>query len=72
MAGWSVTEQVSDQVQVTTAGQTVVGVQVYFITAAGARSSVFIPDDHYNEAEVRRAIEAKAKIVDGVGRLRAE
>lgn len=71
MAGWQVTSQVSDQVHITDAGQTVVGVQVYFMTAEGNRSSVFIPDDHYNEAEVRRAIEAKAKIVDSVGALKA-
>lgn len=70
MAGnWQVTGQVTDQVKVTDAGQTIEGVQVYFITGEGVRASVFIPDDQYNEASVKRAIEARARQVDNVSKL---
>lgn len=69
MAGWTVTAQVADQVKVTDAGQTVVGTQVYFVTAEGNRASVFIPDDHYTAANVKKAIAARAAVVDEVGQL---
>lgn len=69
MAGWTVTSQVTDQVRVTDAGQTVTGTQIYFITAEGNRGSVFVTDDHYSAAEARKAIAAKAAIVDEVGKL---
>lgn len=69
MAGWTVTSQASDQVKVNDAGQTIIGVQVYFITGEGNRASVFIPDDHYSAKTVQAAIAAKAKIVDEVGAL---
>lgn len=72
MAGWTVTSQVTDQVRVTDAGQTVVGTQIYFITSDGNRASVFVTDDHYSAKEARAAIAAKAKLVDEVAKLSAE
>lgn len=68
-SGWTVTAQVTDQIVNTNAGQTVVGAYVYFITGDGNEGSVFIPDTHYNAATVKAAVEAKAALLDEVGRL---
>lgn len=68
-SGWVVTSQVADQIQNTNAGQTVTGTQVYFRTGDGNAASVFIAEEHYNAATVRKAIEAKAALVDEIGNL---
>lgn len=66
MASWAVTGQVTDQVRVTDAGQTIEGVQVYFTTGEGQTGSVFVPDTQYTEAKVRQMIEARANRLDAV------
>ena len=68
-SGWTVTAQVTDQVITTSAGQVVTGTYVYFTTGEGHSASVFVPDEHYNAATVRKMIEAKATIVDEIGKL---
>lgn len=68
-SGWKITDQVTDQVQNTRAGATVTGVQVYFITGDGNEGSVFVMDQHYNAANVRKAVQAKANLIDEVGAL---
>lgn len=68
-SGYQVTSQASGQVQVTQAGQVVTGVAVYFTTGNGNADSVFIPDEHYNEDHVRKAVRARAELVDTIGDL---
>jgi hypothetical protein len=67
--GWVVTGQVSDVPVPTQAGQTIVGVQVYFTTADGNEGSVFIANAHYSVAKVRAAIKRQAALLDEVGQL---
>lgn len=69
-SGWNVTGQVADQTILTNAGQAVTGVIVYFTTGDGHSGSVFIPDNHYtNKTFVHQAIQAKAVLMDEVGKL---
>lgn len=68
-SGWVVTSQVTDQIINTNAGQTVVGTYVYFITGDGNEGSVFVPDVHYSAKTVTAMIEARADVLDEVGRL---
>lgn len=70
-SGWQVTSQVSDQVVLTNAGQAVTGTYVYFTTGDGNSGSVFIADAHYSAAEVKKAVSARAAVLDEVGRLAA-
>lgn len=67
-ATWQVTGQQSDQSQFI-AGQPVSGHVVSFITGEGWRDSVFVPDDHYTPANVRKAVQAAADRADSVGSL---
>lgn len=67
--GWVITSQVSDQVQVTQAGQPVTGVMVYFATGEGNESSVFVPNASYNKATVRQMVHTQALLVDEIGRM---
>lgn len=69
MASWTVTGQVTDQVRVTDAGQTIEGAQVYFTTGEGQTGSVFVPDTQYTEAKVRQMIEHRAAQLDAVFNL---
>lgn len=68
-SSWQVTDQVTDQVITTNAGQVVVGTYVYFLTGDGHRGSVFVPDDHYAVGNISKMIAAKAAILDEVGKL---
>lgn len=68
-SGWTVVSQVTDQIINTNAGQSVVGTYVYFITGDGNEGTVFVPDVHYNAKTVATMIEAKADVLDEVGRL---
>lgn len=68
-SGWTVVSQVTDQIINTNAGQSVVGTYVYFVTGDGNEGSVFIPDVHYNAKTVHAAIDAKATVLDEVGKL---
>jgi hypothetical protein len=67
---WEVTDQLANQYGPASAGTPQLGVEVFFITGLGNRSSVWVANDHYNVTEVRNAIIAKAVIVDGVGTLK--
>lgn len=71
-SGWTVTAQVTDQVIVTNAGQTVVGTYVYFTTGDGNNGNVFVPDEHYSAKKVRQMVHAKAELIDEIGNLAAE
>ena len=68
-SGWTVTGQVPDQYSAGAAGQPVIGTFVYFTTTEGNPGSVFIPEQHYTTENVRKAIEARATVIDSVGRL---
>lgn len=68
-SGWKITDQVTDQVKNTRAGATITGVDVYFITGDGNEGSVFVMDQHYTPANVRKAVQAKANLIDEVGQL---
>ena len=67
-ASWTVTGQQSDQTTFV-GGQPVSGHVVSFITGEGWRDSVFVPDDHYTPANVRKAVQAAADRADSVGSL---
>lgn len=67
---WEVTNQAADQVINTQAGQTIVGVIVYFVTGDGNEGSIFVPNSVYpNTATVREMVHKQAVIVDRTGRL---
>ena len=66
---WEVTSQQSDQVTTDTAGNTVTGVRVYFLTGLGNRGSVLIPNDLYSAANVAEAISIMADRFDSVSQL---
>lgn len=70
MASWEVVDQVPNQYGPTVGGNPVLGVEVLFITGKGNRSSVWVSNDRYNEANVRAEISKKAAVVDGVGGLK--
>lgn len=67
---WQVTGQATDQVINTQSGQTIVGVQVFFITGEGWEGSVFVPQTIYsNKEKVREMIRHAARQLDEVGGL---
>lgn len=67
---WQVTRQVADYQIIDLAGLPVTGVLVSFITGAGNRGNVFIPDDQYaNAANVQAALALKAAQMDLVGSM---
>lgn len=67
---WMVTAQAGNQIQNTQAGQTVVGVIIYFVTGKGEESSVFVPDNIYsNVKRVHDIIHTQAELVDRIGSL---
>ena len=67
-ATWTVTGQQSDQTTFI-GGQPVSGHVVSFVTGEGWRDSVFVPDDHYNAANVKKLVQAAADRADSVGKL---
>jgi len=68
-SGWRITSQLTDQVVNSPAGQTLTGVQVYFITGNGNEGSVFIANQHYNKATVAQAVALQATLLDEIGGL---
>ena len=68
-SGWKVTAQLTDQVETTTAGNTVIGTRVYFITGNGNEGSVFVPNQHYTAKNVHLRVKAAAVLLDEVGDL---
>jgi hypothetical protein len=72
MAGqsaWTITGQMTGQVINTQSGRTLVGVEVFFVTADGNEGSVFIPDNLYTAKHVHEAVHVQANKLDEVGRL---
>lgn len=68
-SGWQVTSQITNQIENTTAGQTLIGVRVFFITGNGNEGSVFIPDTLYNKKNVHSRVKAQADLIDDIGAL---
>lgn len=67
---WQVTGQATDQVVNTQSGQTIVGVQVFFITGEGWEGSVFVPQTIYpNKEKVAHMIRETARNLDEIGNL---
>ena len=69
---WKVTGDTPDQYDFDNGGNPVVGHRVSFITGAGNRGSVFVPNDHYNPAAVKVLIHAQAVTADSVAALTNE
>lgn len=69
MTTWRVTQDQPDQYDFAGGGDPVLGHVIRFVTAAGNPGSVFIPEIHYNAANVRKLIEAKAPVADEVASL---
>lgn len=67
--GWQITSQLSDQFENTAAGQTVLGVRVYFITGNGNEGSVFVPQNLYTVRNVQERVRAQAQLLDDIGAL---
>lgn len=72
MASWQVTGDTPDQYDFDGAGNPVLGHRVAFITGAGHRGSVFVPQDHYNAQYVRTQIARQAAIADEVAALASD
>ena len=69
-ATWQVTRQAADQVNITTSGDPITGVRVFYQTGQGNTGSVFIPDTQYhNTAAVKEALQAAANQADTIGAL---
>lgn len=68
-SGWTVTAQLTNQVENTNSGQTVIGTRVYFITGNGNEGSVFVPDTIYSAKNVRERVRKHATLIDEVGAL---
>lgn len=71
-SSWRVTSQAADQATITDAGQVITGVRVYFLTAAGNRGSVLVPDDLYNPDTVTGMVAALAAQMDAVSQLTSD
>lgn len=69
---WQITGDTPDQYEFDAANNPVTGHRVSFLTGAGRRGSVFVPEDHYNAAAVRQLVAAKAAIADEVGSLTSD
>jgi hypothetical protein len=71
-SGWRVTSQLTDQVQITSAGQAVTGVQIFFVTGDGNEGSIFVANNHYTTKAVKPMLHAAAAQIDTVGVLASE
>lgn len=71
-SSWQVTGQVADQFQFDGAGNPTSGYRVSFITGAGNRGSVFVPEDHYTPEHVRTMVAKQAGVIDAVGSLASQ
>lgn len=69
MASWEVTGDTPDQYDFAAGGNPVLGHVITFITGERNRGSVFVPNDHYSAANVRKLVAAQAKTADEVGSL---
>lgn len=69
---WRVTGQVTDYQTLSSANEPITGVLVYFITGAGQRGSVLVPDDHYDPDTVAAMVGARAATLDQVAALTSE
>lgn len=69
---YTVIRQVPDTYDFTVPGDPVLGVQIYFTTAAGNTGSVFVPEAKYTAVNAGNMIGAKAKLIDEVGALGTE
>lgn len=66
---WQVTSQGPPTTQIQGGGNVLTGITVYFTTAAGVPSSIFVPDGAYNPASVKQMIAGKAAQLDEVAGL---
>lgn len=66
---YTVTRQEPDSYDFTVPGNPVLGTIVYFTTGEGNQGSVFLPAAQYTVANVRKQVEAKAKLIDNVGNI---
>lgn len=67
---WQVTGLLTDQIEINQAGNAVVGVRAYFITAHGNEGVVFLPNTRFNKDNAHAAITEQAKTLDEIGQLR--
>ncbi len=70
-ASWKITGQAPDQFEFDGAGNPVTGFRVSFLTGAGNKGSVFIPETHYSAAAARTMVTALANKMDEVGSLQS-
>lgn len=70
--GWQVTRQETDQYDFSNPGNPALGVYVYFVTSGGNSGSVFLPNAHYTVANVRKAVQARANLLDEIGALQTQ
>lgn len=68
-SGWRVTDQMEVN-QPNAQGRFVPGVKVGFITANGVMGSVFLENAVYSPENVKKAIAAKAAVLDSVSNLK--
>ncbi len=68
-SGWKITAQLTDQVENTPSGQTLIGVRVYFITGNGNEGSVFVPNQQYSAKNVHSRVRRSAIELDEIGAM---
>lgn len=68
LTSWTVTGQ-NEYTQVTPGGGPVAGMRVFYTTAKGHSSSIFVPQAQYNPVTVRALISRAAANLDEIGSL---
>lgn len=69
-ATWTVTGDLPDQFSTTGTATPVIGHVISFITGEGNRGSIFVTNDQYTEASVKKAVQAQANTVDTINSLK--
>jgi hypothetical protein len=66
---WTVTGDLPDQFSTTGSATPVIGHVISFQTTSGNRGTVFIPNDHYTAAQVKKAVQVQADLTDEINSL---
>jgi len=68
-SSWTVTGDLPDQFSTSGTSTPVLGHVISFVTGAGNRGSIFVPNDHYTAALIQPMIQLQADEVDKINAL---
>lgn len=69
-ATWTVTGDIPDQYSSTGTGTPVLGHVIQFITGNQNRGTIFVTNDQYTAASVKKAVQLQADTVDEINSLK--